>query len=139
MKSQLNRTFLKAWMLLTYVSVISGFDLYKIVIPEGGNRCFFDELFEKTFVRLEATSTSKMSAELKKPGEHKIFFGNTLELHQTFFTNETGNFEFCFINNSEGKLVIELEYTTGLEAKDFGALIKDKDVKPLDNKVKFNK
>ena len=128
---------IKLILLILFVNQSLQFNHYKITLKPKEIRCFSDDVFKDTFVRLELKSdTPNITIEFQKPGEQKVSYINSNNFEQSFTSKEAGYLEFCLKSTYEGNIETEIDYSTGLEAKDFGGLIKENDLKPLDDKIK---
>lgn len=123
-------------ILLSFILKISSFDHFKIITKPNQKKCFTDDVFKDTFIRLDIKSdSSKVDIEFKNPGNDRLHISNANNFEKGFSSSEDGYIEFCIINTNTGDVITEIDYSTGLEAKDFGGLVKEKDIEPINKDI----
>jgi hypothetical protein len=53
-----------------------------------------------------------------------------------FTAHESGNHQLCIENNSRGEITIEFEFLSGVSAKDYSAIAKKSNLKPIELNIK---
>lgn len=122
------------------ISCVYALDNYKIMLKPEEKRCFTDDVFKDTLIKLDLKSTTYfVNVELTKPGSNqKLTFHNSQNFKQIINAEQDGTLELCILSKYNVNFFVDISYYTGLEAKDFGGLIKEKDIKPMHDKVNTN-
>lgn len=122
-----------------HINFVCSLDDYKLKLKPNSRRCFNDDVFKNTFIRLEIICSSiNIDVHFKAPGKETIIYKNSKDFKQIFTSDENGDIEFCIYSNDNEDVYVDLIYYTGLEAKDFGGLIKENDLKPFNIKVRYS-
>lgn len=109
---------------------------FSIILKSRSKQCFTEFIEKGTFFRVDIkTEIYMINLEVQLPGEPLLLFNNSSSFKRSFTSLETGEFSICMNSFTKNDQRINIKLVTGVAAKDFSEIVKESDLKPINEKV----
>lgn len=122
-------------LISTFIQVYS-LQEFGFVLKSKVTQCFTEKVSKDNFFKIEInTEIHMVKVEYAPPGEHKFGENNVNTFKKSFTAKEDGDFLFCVTSITNNDQKVYLKFALGVSAKDFSEIIKESDLKPINDKV----
>lgn len=124
------------FFLISIVNQVQSLQEFGFVLKSKVTQCFTEKVSKDNFFKIEInTEIHMVKVEYAPPGEHKFGENNVNSFKKSFTAKEDGEFLFCVTSITNNDQKVYLKFALGVSAKDFSEIIKESDLKPINDKV----
>jgi hypothetical protein len=100
------------------------------------SRCFFEQVHKDYFFKIEINpDIYPVHVWYRFPQNNEVQDSFQENFKKSFTTKVDGEFKFCVISSSKNEQRVSLKFSAGVQANDFSNIIKEVDLKPVNQKV----
>ena len=134
-----NIHILKSFTFIVIISLIIQIHTlqeFGFLLKSKAKQCFTERVSKDNFFKIEiSTEIHMVKIEYAPPGEHKFGENNVNSFKKSFTAKEDGDFLCCVTSVTNSDQKVNLKFAVGISAKDFSEIIKESDLRPINNKV----
>lgn len=133
---QKNKYTLIISLLLSLVLKVSSLQEFSFILKAKFSQCFSERVAKDSFFKLDInTEIHMVNVEYAPPGEPKFGENNVNTFKKSFTAKQDGDFAFCVNSVTSNDQKVYVKFSVGVSAKDFSEIVKESDLKPINDKV----